>query len=119
MINKSPVAIALFASLSISTAGYAQSAGEQLVEDIITEVIDQTAEAARAEVRRKTGVDPLDRGYSDRDDYRPAPSDLNEESVNELRRLDRELRIPANVTGHSGDRDRFAHGHHAGVDFVL
>jgi hypothetical protein len=31
----------------------------------------------------------------------------------------RRLRIPANVTGHSGDRDRFAHGHHAGVDFVL
>jgi hypothetical protein len=30
-----------------------------------------------------------------------------------------ELRIPANVTGHSGDRDRFAHGHHAGVGFVL
>jgi hypothetical protein len=28
-------------------------------------------------------------------------------------------RIPANVTGHSGDRDRFAHGHHAGVGFVL
>ena len=30
-----------------------------------------------------------------------------------------QLRIPANVTGHSGDRDRFAHGHHAGVSFVL
>jgi hypothetical protein len=30
-----------------------------------------------------------------------------------------QLRIPANVTGHSGDRDRFAHGHHAGVGFVL
>ena len=29
------------------------------------------------------------------------------------------LRIPANVTGHSGHRDRFAHGHHAGVGFVL
>ena len=29
------------------------------------------------------------------------------------------VRIPANVTGHSGDRDRFAHGHHAGVSFVL
>ena len=29
------------------------------------------------------------------------------------------LRIPANVTGHSGDRDRFAHGHHTGVGFVL
>jgi len=28
------------------------------------------------------------------------------------------VRIPANVTGHSGDRDRFAHGH-AGVGFVL
>lgn len=44
MINKSLVAIALSASLCISTAGFAQSAGEQLVEDIITEVIDQTAE---------------------------------------------------------------------------
>jgi predicted permease len=31
----------------------------------------------------------------------------------------RGVRIPANVTGHSGDRDRFAHGHHAGVSFVL
>jgi hypothetical protein len=29
------------------------------------------------------------------------------------------VRIPANVTGQSGDRDRFAHGHHAGVGFVL
>ena len=29
------------------------------------------------------------------------------------------LRIPANVTGHSGDRDRFAHGLHAGTGFVL
>ena len=29
------------------------------------------------------------------------------------------VRIPVNVTGHSGDRDRFAHGHHAGVSFVL
>jgi len=28
------------------------------------------------------------------------------------------LRIPANVTGHSGDRDRFAHGLHAGESFV-
>lgn len=30
-----------------------------------------------------------------------------------------EVRIPANVTGHSGDRDRFAHGLHAGTGFVL
>jgi len=29
------------------------------------------------------------------------------------------VRIPANVTGHSGDRDRFAHGLHAGTGFVL
>ena len=29
------------------------------------------------------------------------------------------LRIPASVTGHSGHRDRFAHGHRAGVGFVL
>lgn len=28
------------------------------------------------------------------------------------------LRIPANVTGHYGDRDRFAHGLHAGESFV-
>ncbi|PSF11975.1 hypothetical protein C7H09_05310 [Marinobacter fuscus] len=36
-----------------------------------------------------------------------------------LQSLVKYMRIPANVTGHSGDRDRFAHGHHAGVDFVL
>ena len=29
-----------------------------------------------------------------------------------------QVRIPANVTGHSGDRDRFAHGPHAGESFV-
>jgi len=29
------------------------------------------------------------------------------------------VRIPVNVTGHSGDRDRFAHGLHAGTGFVL
>jgi hypothetical protein len=29
-----------------------------------------------------------------------------------------EVRIPANVTGHYGDRDRFAHGLHAGESFV-
>ena len=28
------------------------------------------------------------------------------------------VRIPANVTGHYGDRDRFAHGLHAGESFV-
>ncbi len=89
-MNKSMIAIALATGLSLSTAGYAQSTGEQLVDDIITDVVDQTADAARAEVRRKTGIDPLDRGYGDRDDYRPAPSDLNEESVDELRRLDSE-----------------------------
>ena len=31
---------------------------------------------------------------------------------------DRHVRIPANVTGHYGDRDRFAHGLHAGESFV-
>ncbi|MCM0611951.1 hypothetical protein KFJ24_05610 [Marinobacter sediminum] len=89
-MNKSMIAIALATGLCLSTAGYAQSTGEQLVDDIITDVIHQTADAARAEVRRKTGIDPLDRGYGDHDDYRPAPSDLNEESVNELGRLDSE-----------------------------
>jgi len=29
-----------------------------------------------------------------------------------------QMRIPANVTGHYGDRDRFAHGLHAGESFV-
>lgn len=38
-----------------------------------------------------------------------------EKSLSEVPRL----RIPASVTGHSGHRDRFAHGHRAGVGFVL
>jgi hypothetical protein len=44
-----------------------------------------------------------------------------ENELNECRKALKQMtvRIPANVTGHSGDRDRFAHGHHAGVGFVL
>ena len=35
-----------------------------------------------------------------------------------LQRAWHTVRIPANVTGHYGDRDRFAHGLHAGESFV-
>ena len=45
--------------------------------------------------------------------------EINDKEKNLSQRCANHLRIPANVTGHSGDRDRFAHGHHAGVSFVL
>jgi hypothetical protein len=89
-MNKSMIATALVLGLSLPGLSFAQSAGERLVDDFINDAIDRTAEAAREEVRRKTGIDPLDRGYGDRDDYRPAPTDLRKESVDELRRLDSE-----------------------------
>lgn len=89
-MKKSVFAISLALGLSLSGGSFAQSAAERLVDDIIVDVIDRTAEAAREEVRRKTGINPLDRGYSDKDDYLPAPSDLGDESVDELRRLDSE-----------------------------
>lgn len=42
-----------------------------------------------------------------------------ETGYDDIVNLKPQVRIPANVTGHSGDRDRFAHGHHAGESFVL
>lgn len=89
-MKKSVVVISLTLGFSLSPGSFAQSAGERLIEDIVYDVINRTAETAREEVRRKTGIDPLDRGYGDRDNYRPAPSDLRDESIDELRRLDNE-----------------------------
>ena len=75
----------------------------------------------RLKEARQRGVtgDDLQEIYAD---YGPEDV-LYEDEIHELwtryLREKAELRIPANVTGHSGDRDRFAHGHHAGVSFVL
>jgi hypothetical protein len=52
-------------------------------------ILTAAAPGSRWDYRPLT-IDPLDRGYGDRDDYRPAPSDLNEGLVDELRRLDSE-----------------------------
>ncbi|WP_338213284.1 Arm DNA-binding domain-containing protein, partial [Halopseudomonas aestusnigri] len=47
----------------------------------------------------KTGTDPIE----------------ERQRLREAAEAAQRLRIPANVTGHSGDRDRFAHGLHAGT----
>lgn len=89
-MKRTVLAISLTLGLFLPAGSYAQSAGERLIDDIINDVIVRTAETAREEVRRQTGIDPLDRGYGDGSNYRPAPPDLRDDAVGELRRLDSE-----------------------------
>lgn len=66
----------LFLSLSSAGHGQQQAGTEQLVEDILREVVDQTIDDAKEEVRRSTGIDlkgsrherGQDREYWERDD---------------------------------------------------
>lgn len=76
-----------------STSAWAQERGstsQELLEGIIEDVIGRTIEAAREEVRRNTGIDPLRRGYDPRRSYEPAPADASEETGRELRQLNAE-----------------------------
>ncbi len=66
------------------------STSQDLLEGIIQDVIGRTIEAAREEVRRNTGIDPLRRGYDPRRSYQPAPADASEETRRELRQLNAE-----------------------------
>ena len=63
---------------------------QDLLEGIIQDVIGRTIEAAREEVRRNTGIDPLRRGYDPRRSYGPAPADASEEARRELHQLNAE-----------------------------
>ena len=66
------------------------STSQSLLEGIIQDVIGRTVEAARQEVVRNTGIDPLQRGYDQRRGYQPAPADASEETRHELRHLNAE-----------------------------
>jgi len=60
---------------------------EDYVEGIIRDVIDRTIDAARDEVRRNTGIDPLERGYDPSRKYSPAPANASDETHRELQQL--------------------------------
>ena len=86
------VALVLAAATG-STSPWAQqptSTSQDLLEGIIQDVIGRTVEAARQEVIRNTGIDPLQRGYDQRRSYEPAPADASEETRRELRQLNAE-----------------------------
>ena len=83
----------VLAATTGSTSAWAQqptSTSQNLLEGIIQDVIGRTIEAAREEVRRNTGIDPLRRGYDPRRSYEPAPADASEETRRELRQLNAE-----------------------------
>ena len=66
------------------------STSQDLLEGIIQDVIGRTIEAAREEVRRNTGVDPLRQGYDPRRSYEPVSADTSEETRRELHQLNAE-----------------------------
>jgi hypothetical protein len=93
------------AALTFALLGPAAAQGSRTVEEvtdvIIEEVIRQTAEAAREEVRRNTGIDPMQRGYDRGKRYEPVRGNsdetrrelakLNEEHDREIGKLEQEL----------------------------
>ncbi len=85
--------VLVLAAATGSTSTWAQqptSTSQDLLEGIIQDVIGRTVEAARQEVIRNTGIDPLQRGYDQRRSYEPAPADASEETRRELRQLNAE-----------------------------
>ena len=85
------MAVAMVLAFGVSGAR-AQDAisSEDYVEGIIRDVIDRTVEAARDEVRRNTGIDPLKRGYDPSRRHRRAPANASDETHRELRQLNTE-----------------------------
>jgi hypothetical protein len=63
---------------------------QELVGEIIADVIDRTIDAAREEVRRNTGIDPLERGYDRSRKYEPIRGDASDEARRELMKLNEE-----------------------------
>ena len=85
------IAFAIALVLGVSGASAQQpSASQELIDGIIQDVIDRTVDAARQEVRRNTGIDPLKRGYDASKKYEPAPADASEETRRELQKLNEE-----------------------------
>lgn len=86
-------ALAVAAVLAFGVSGAsAQEAisSEDYVEGIIRDIIDRTVDAARDEVRRNTGIDPLERGYDPSRRHRAAPANASDETHRELRHLNAE-----------------------------
>ena len=82
-------AIAVVLGLSGASA-QPPSSSQELIDGIIQDVINRTVDAARQEVRRNTGIDPLQRGYDRSRKYQPAPTDASEETRRELHQLNGE-----------------------------
>jgi hypothetical protein len=73
--------------LSVPAVAQEGSPGQRLVDQIIEDIVHRTADAAREEITRQTGIDPFERGYGLQDDYRPMPSDAKDENRRELLQL--------------------------------
>lgn len=85
------IAFAIAVVLGVSGASAQRpSSSQELIDEIIRDVIDRTVDAARQEVRRNTGIDPLQRGYDPSRSYQPAPTDASEETRRELQQLNGE-----------------------------
>ena len=85
------IAFAIAVVLGVSGASAQQpSSSQELIDGIIQDVINRTVDAARQEVRRNTGIDPLQRGYDPSRSYGPAPNDASEETRRELQKLNEE-----------------------------
>ncbi|PHQ15639.1 hypothetical protein [Marinobacter profundi] len=86
----SALSLGLSVLAPVALADRGASPGERLADEIVGDIIDRTADAARDEVRRQIGIDPLERGYGDHERSHRAPSRLSDETRRELYALDEE-----------------------------
>ena len=85
------IALAFAVLLGVSgAAAQAPGSAQELIDGIIQDVIDRAVDAARQEVRRNTGGDPLQRGYDRSRSYQPVRGDASEETRRELQKLNQE-----------------------------
>ena len=85
------IALAFTVLLGVSgAAAQAPGSAQELIDGIIQDVINRTVDAAHQEVRRNTGIDPLQRGYNRSRSYEPAPTDASEQTRRELQKLNQE-----------------------------
>ena len=99
------IAFAIAVVLGVSGASAQQPSSSQgLIDGIIQDVINRTVDAARQEVRRNTGIDPLQRGYDPSRRYEPARTGASEETRRELHKLNEEhdAKLPSSKGSYSG-----------------
>ena len=77
-------------TLGISAAAAQSNPTQDLIDGIVNDVVNRTIHTAQEEVRRNTGIDLRQRGYTPNRQHRPLPSNASDDTRRELQKLNEE-----------------------------